>query len=314
MFGLPDSGRDYAGTLQQPLAFANTMRLRLSLHHSCDLFWLLNGYTLPRLQHLHVTQEKLRHDSCRCDQLSFYSLRAEDFDGSRAGCAHLRTLQLLQVLTDVVITLITHLESFVVSNCSVQGTYRCEQRCVYSSLFSSLDRVALRTFRNCIANRFTRLRRLQFVFYLPVETMLEEVDLNWFHLGHDAVHSHVDKILLLYTSPYLFHQQRHLYNHACEQTSTSNETIEHLQWTLDCDPSSVDPTLTHLQRVHSLSLYADIQGRSRRADDHDAHRARPSRSRRQGCLRGPLSSHVCVRSNSTSTGIRSKGENNLPGP
>ena len=167
----------------------------------------------------------------------FYSLRAEDFDGSRAGCAHLRTLQLLQVPMDVVITLITHLESFVLSNSSVEGTYRCEQRCVYSSLFSSLDRVALRTFRNCIANHFTHLRRLQFAFYLPVETILEEVDLNWFHLDHDAVHSHVDKILLLYTSPYLFHQQRHLYNHPCKQTSTSNETIEHLQWTLDCDPS-----------------------------------------------------------------------------
>ena len=319
-YDLLGSGRDYAGTLQQPLAFANTMRLRLSFRHSCDLIWLLNGYTLPRLQHLHVTQEKLRHDSCRCDQLSFYSLRAEDFDGSRVGCAHLHSLQLRQVPMDVLITLITHLESirdlesFVLSNCSVEGTYRCEQRCVYSSLFSSLDRVALRTSRNCIANRFTRLRRLEFVFYLPVETMLEEVDLNWFHLGHDAVHSHVEKILLLYTSPYLFDQQRHLSNHACEQTSTSNETMEHLQWTLDCDPSSVSPTLTHLQRVHSLSLSADIQVRSRRADDHDAHRARPSRSRRQGCLRGPLSSHVCVPSNSTSTGIRSKGENNMSGP
>ena len=315
------SGRDYADTLQQqPLAFANAVRFRLSLRHSCDLFWLLNGVTLPRLEHLHLTQEKLRNTSHALDQPSCLPLRAGDFDGSRVGGAHLRSLQLREVPMDMVMTLVTHLESirhlqsFVLVNCSVEGSIDVSDTASTLLLFIYFDRVTLRTFRNCIANSFTRVRRLQFVFYLPVETMLEEVDLNWFPLGHDAVHSHVEKILLLYTSPYLFHQQRHLSNHACEQTSTSNETMEHLQWTLDCDPSSVSPTLTDLQRVHSLSLDADIQVRSRRADDHDAHRARPSRSRRQGCLRGPLSSYVCVRSNSTSTGIRSKGEKNLPGP
>jgi hypothetical protein len=143
--------------------------------------------------------------------------------------------------------------------------------------FDHTSRIALRAFKNCIANRFTRLRRLQYVFYLPVETMLDEVDLDWFHLGHDAVHQHVDKVLLLYTSPDLFHQQRHLYNHVCEQTPTSNETMEHLQWTLDCDPSSIDDTLTHLQRVHSLSLYADIQVHTRRVNHSDAHRVRSPR-------------------------------------
>ena len=141
----PDSGKDYAGTLPQPLIFANTVRLRLSLQHSCDIVWLLNGDTLPRLEHLHVTQEKLRRGSCCGDQLSSYSLRAEDFHASRVGCAHLRTLQLRRVPMDVVITLVTHLksirhlESFVLVNCSVEGMDWCGPRCVDFS-FAFVDR------------------------------------------------------------------------------------------------------------------------------------------------------------------------------
>ena len=146
MFGQPDSGRDFAGTLQQPVAFVNTVRLRLSLQHSCDIVWLLTGGTLPRLEHLHVTQEKLRDDSRRCDQLSSYSLRDEDFHGSRVGCAHLRTLHLRQVPMDVVMTLvthvesITHLESFVVTDCRVEGMDRCHPRCVDVSFILFIDR------------------------------------------------------------------------------------------------------------------------------------------------------------------------------
>ena len=171
--------------------------------------------------------------------------------------------------------------------------------------FSSIDPVALRTFKSCVASRFTRLRRLQFAFLLPMETILDEVDLNWFHLGHDAVHQHVDKVLLLYTSPYQLHHQRHLYNRVCEQSPTSNETMEHLQWTVDCDPSSMDDTLTHLQRVHSLMLYADIQVRPTRLNHSDADRARSSRRYLLRHWRGPLFSRVCARSNSTSTIIQS---------
>jgi hypothetical protein len=132
----------------------------------------------------------------------------------------------------------------------------------------------LRTFRNCLAVDFIRLRRLHFEFYLPVETVLDESDLDWSHLDHDAVRQQVvGKVLVLYTTPYLFHQQRQLYNHACDRPSTSSQTIERLQWTLDCDPSSIDATLMHLQCVHSLELFADIQVCVHREDYHHTHRA-----------------------------------------
>jgi hypothetical protein len=139
MYSLLDSGRDYARTLQQLLLFPNTVRLRLSVHHSCDLVWLLNGDTLPRIKHLHITLEKLRSVPYRSDQSSYSSLRSTDFDVGLAGCVHLRTLQLRQVPMDVVLTLVTHLKSvrhlgsFTLVNCNVEGTYQCEQRCVYSS-------------------------------------------------------------------------------------------------------------------------------------------------------------------------------------
>lgn len=94
-----------------------------------------------------------------------------------------------------------------------------------------------------------------------MRTVLDEGDLAWFHLGHDAVHQHVDDVVRLYTSPYLLHRQRHLYNHADERTSTSNVLIDRLQWTLDCDPASIEATLTHLQQVHSLKLFANIHVR-----------------------------------------------------
>ncbi len=105
-----------------------------------------------------------------------------------------------------------------------------------------------------------------------MQTKLETIDLDWSRLDHDAVHSHADKVLLLYTSPYPLHHQRHLYNHLREPTTTSNETIEHLRWTLDCDPCSIDGTLAHLKPVHSLHLYADIHVRPTRVDPHHAHR------------------------------------------
>jgi hypothetical protein len=52
-----------------------------------------------------------------------------------------------------------------------------------------------------------------------VEKALDEVDLDWLQLNHDAVDYHVGKVLLLYTSPYLSHHQRHLCTHAYEQKS-----------------------------------------------------------------------------------------------
>lgn len=123
------SGKHFADTLQPPLVFANTVRLRLSLRHSCDFLWLLNGVTLPRLEHLHLTQEKRQNTPLGRDQPSCLLLRAEDFLGSQVGCPHLRSLQLRQVPMDMVMTLVTHLESirhlqsFVLINCSVEGSF-----------------------------------------------------------------------------------------------------------------------------------------------------------------------------------------------
>ena len=140
---MPDSWTDFARTLPQPLIFANTVRLRLSLQHSCDLLWLLNGGTLPRLEHLHVTQEKWPTTSCGRAPPSYFPLRVEDFASHPVGCEHLRTLHLRQVPMDVVLTLVTHLESIrrlqslVLIGCSVEGTSRCDQRDVY---FSSIHR------------------------------------------------------------------------------------------------------------------------------------------------------------------------------
>ncbi|CAF1294548.1 unnamed protein product [Rotaria sordida] len=53
--------------------------------------------------------------------------------------------------------------------------------------------------------------------------------------------------------------QRTVYNHTFGGESTINNKINHIQWTVDCIPSSINSTLTQFQYVNSLELYYDIK-------------------------------------------------------
>ena len=104
------------------------------------------------------------------------------------------------------------------------------------------------------------LRCLQFVLYLPVETKLENVDLDWFNLNHDTVQYEINELMMiLYTVPYLLNNQRQVYNHTFLRQSTMNNKITDIQWGLDRDLLSFDRTLIHFQHVNSLFLFIDIK-------------------------------------------------------
>ena len=119
------------------------------------------------------------------------------------------------------------------------------------------------TFKSSITSFLICLHNLQFVLYLPVETKIEKIDLYWFHLNHRAVEYEINEVILLYTVPYLLNSQRKVYNHTFGRRSTNNK-IDHIQWTVDCDSLSINNTLTHFQYVNSLELYYRITVRNER--------------------------------------------------
>ncbi|UJR07961.1 hypothetical protein I4U23_012240 [Adineta vaga] len=103
------------------------------------------------------------------------------------------------------------------------------------------------------------LRCLRFLFYLPGETKLENIDLYWFNLNHDTVEYEINGMMILYTVPYLLNSQRQVYNHTFAGQSTINNSINHIEWIVDRDPLSIDTTLVHFQHVKSLVLFFDLQ-------------------------------------------------------
>jgi hypothetical protein len=135
---------------------------------------------------------------------------------------------------------------------------------VISLCFSYVDKNELITLKNSIRTFLVCLRNLQFVISLPVETKLEKIDLYWFDLNHRAVEYEINERILLYTVPYLLNSQRTVYNHTCGGQSTINNKINHIQWTVDCIPLSINSTLTQFQYVNSLELYYDIKVRNDR--------------------------------------------------
>ena len=103
------------------------------------------------------------------------------------------------------------------------------------------------------------LRCLHFVLYLPVETKLENVDLDWFNLNHDTVQYEINELtMLLYTVPYLLNSQRQVY-HTLLRQSTMNKNITDIQWRIDRDLLSLDQTLIHFRHVDSLFLSIDMK-------------------------------------------------------
>ena len=74
----------------------------------------------------------------------------------------------------------------------------------------------------------------------------------------------INEVILLYTVPYLLNSQRKVYKHTFERRSTNNNKINHIQWTVNCDPLSINNILTHFQYVNSLELYYDIKVRNER--------------------------------------------------
>ena len=121
------------------------------------------------------------------------------------------------------------------------------------------DKNELIQFKRCIRNVMIRLCCLRFLLYLPAETKIENIDLNWFYLNHTTVEYEINRLMILYTVPYLLNSQRQVYNHTFGQQSTINNDINHIQWIVDRDPSSIDTTLTHFQYVNSLVICFDIQ-------------------------------------------------------
>jgi hypothetical protein len=103
------------------------------------------------------------------------------------------------------------------------------------------------------------LRCLRFILYLPAETKLENIDLYWFNLSHHTVEYEINGLMVLYTVPYLLNSQRQVYNHTFGRQSTINNSLNHIEWIIDRDPSSIDTTLTHFQYVKSLVLFFDIK-------------------------------------------------------
>ena len=105
-----------------------------------------------------------------------------------------------------------------------------------------------------------RLRCLRFILYLPGETKIENIDLNWFYLNDHTVQYEINRLMVLYTVPYLLNSQRQVYNHTfVQQQSTINKNINHIEWIIDRDPLSIDTTLIHFQYVNSLVLFVDFQ-------------------------------------------------------
>lgn len=107
---------------------------------------------------------------------------------------------------------------------------------------------------------FISLRSLHFVFYLPVQTKVENIDLDWFCLNHHAVQYEINELMMiLYTVPYPLNSQRQISNDTFGRQLTINKNINHIQWTIDRDCLSIDRTLIHFQHVSSLVLFIDIQ-------------------------------------------------------
>ena len=126
-------------------------------------------------------------------------------------------------------------------------------------VFVFSDKNELIVFKSCITDVMICLRCLRFLLYLPAETKLENIDLYWFNLSHHTVEYEINGLMILYTVPYLLNSQRQVYNHTFGRQSTINNDINHIQWIVDRDPSSIDTTLTHFQYVNSLVICFDIQ-------------------------------------------------------
>ncbi|CAF4015693.1 unnamed protein product [Rotaria sp. Silwood1] len=235
----------------QIFTFPKTVRLRISLQHISDLALLMQCNTLPHIEDLHVTMETGIYTSHQLD--NWYEnapcsiLCPNDLNTIGANLPHLRTLQLRQVDITNVIVLIQHvksmcqLESLILVNCNVK------------------DNNELIVFKSCIRNFMICLRCLRFLFYLPAETKLEKIDLDWFNLSHHTVEYEINGLMVLYTVPYPLNSQRQVYNHTFGRQSTINNNINHIEWIIDCDPLSIDTTLTHFQYVNSLVLFFDIK-------------------------------------------------------
>ncbi|CAF2123354.1 unnamed protein product [Rotaria magnacalcarata] len=178
---------------------------------------------------------------------SCLTLCPKDFNINRTSLVYLRTLQLRQVAMTNVIALIQHvksmsqLESLILVNCNVK------------------DKNELIVFKSCFSNVMICLRCLHFVLYLPAETKLEKIDLDWFNLSHHTVEYEINGRMVLYTVPYPLNSQRQVYNHTFGRQATINNNINHIEWIIDCDPLSIDTTLTHFQYVNSLVLFFDIK-------------------------------------------------------
>ncbi len=154
--------------------------------------------------------------------------------------------------------------SLILVNCNAKGMYVSFQLIKSLFIFSYADKNELITLKSSITSFLVCLRNLQFVIYLPVETKLEKIDLYWFDLNHRAVEYEINEVILLNTVPYLLNSQRKVYNHTFGRQSTINNKINHIQWTVDCNPSSINITLTQFQYVNSLELYYDIKVRNER--------------------------------------------------
>jgi hypothetical protein len=123
-----------------------------------------------------------------------------------------------------------------------------------SLYFLYVDKNELITFKSSIKKFLICLRHLHFVLYLPVETKLEKRDLYWFDLNHRAVEYEINEFIVFYTVPYLLNNQRQVYNHTFGLRSTINHNINHIQWIVDCNSSSINSTLNQFQYVNSLML------------------------------------------------------------
>ncbi|CAM4865761.1 unnamed protein product [Rotaria socialis] len=235
----------------QIFTFPKTVRLRISLQHISDLALLMQCNTLPHIEDLHVTMETGIYTSHQLDNryenAPCSTLCLNDLNTTGANLPHLRTLQLRQVDITNVIVLIQHvksmcqLESLILVNCNVK------------------DKNELIVFKSCIRNFMICLRCLRFLFYLPAETKLEKIDLDWFNLSHRTVEYEINGLMVLYTVPYPLNSQQQVYNHTFGRQSTINNNINHIEWIIDCDPLSINTTLTHFQYVNSLVLFFDIK-------------------------------------------------------
>ena len=209
-----------------------------------DLLLLMQYNTLPHIEDLHVTMETgiyPSHQLDNCYENASHSILCPN------NLPYLRRLQLRQVAISNVIVLIQHvksmcqLQSLILVNCYVK------------------DKNELIVFKSCIKNSLICLRCLRFLFYLPTETKLENIDLCWFNLNHSSVKYEIHELMVLYTVPYPLNSQRQVHNHTFGRQSTINNNIHHIQWIVDRDPLLINTTLTHFQYVNSLVLFVDIE-------------------------------------------------------